>query len=68
MITIIKREKAILKGEKTASIVELRGLSTDTKPTTISEDEVIENGSIFIEIDTGKVYLFDLENQEWKEV
>lgn len=47
-------------GEKT---YEYRGLSTDVKPT-----ERVGNGSIFIEIDTGKVYMFDRENTEWKEL
>ena len=47
-------------GEKT---YEFRGLSTDVKPT-----ERVGNGSIFIEIDTGKVYMFDKKNIEWKEL
>lgn len=47
--------------------VELRGLSTDEKPVKIGE-QIIENGSTFIEIDTGKIYFYDLENEEWMEV
>ena len=47
--------------------LELRGLSTDEKPTTI-KGATIENGSTFIEIDTGKIYFYDLENQQWMEV
>lgn len=47
--------------------VELRGLSTDTKPTTLG-GKTIENGSVFIEIDTGKMYMYDLENEQWKEM
>ena len=47
--------------------VELRGLSTDEKPIKIGE-QIIENGSTFIEIDTGKVYLYDLENEQWKDI
>lgn len=42
--------------------VEYRGLSTDTKPTKV------ENGSVFIEIDTGKLFIYDKENEQWKEV
>lgn len=38
------------------------GLSTDTKPI-----EGVENGDKFIEIDTGKIYLFDAQNAEWTE-
>lgn len=37
------------------------GLSADTKPTNAN------NGSLFIEIDTGNVYSFDAENEEWEE-
>lgn len=36
-------------------------LSTDTKPDTVP------NGSSCVEIDTGKVYLFDAENEHWYE-
>lgn len=38
------------------------GLSTDAKTT-----EGVGNGSCFIEMDTGKGYFFDLENNEWHE-
>lgn len=37
------------------------GLSTDAKPTTT------ENGAVFIEMDTSKVYFFDAGNSEWLE-
>ena len=47
--------------------VELRGLSTDEKPTTI-KGAIVENGSIFIEIDTGKIFMYDLEHEQWKEI
>lgn len=59
MITIYRKEGAI----KDKQEVELRGLSTDTKP-----DENVENGTLFIEMDTGKIYMYDLENEEWKEL
>lgn len=39
------------------------GLSTDTpKPT-----EGVANGSAFIEMDTGKLYFYDLDNETWRE-
>lgn len=47
--------------------VELRGLSTDTKPDEINGTP-IDNGSIFIEIDTGKMFMYDLEGEDWKEI
>ena len=42
---------------------EFRGLSTDEKPV-----EKIGNGSVFIEIDTGKVFIFDEQNKTWREL
>ena len=60
MITI-SEIKANTKGGN--YIAELRGLSTDTKPT-----EGINNGCVFIEIDTGKLYMYDEENEQWKEI
>ena len=36
---------------------EYRGLSTDTKPTEA------RNGDLFIEIDTGNLYIFDADAQ-----
>ena len=42
---------------------EYRGLSTDAKPV-----EKAGNGSVFIEMDTGKVYIFDEENLIWIEL
>lgn len=67
MISIFKNTNVRTTKNGEASSFELRGKSTDEKPTTIN-DKVIDNGSAFIEIDTGKVYLFDSENQEWNEV
>ena len=37
---------------------EFRGLSTDEKPI-----ERVGNGSVFIELDTGKVFMFDEQNK-----
>lgn len=42
-------------------INEYYGLSTDTKPTGCP------NGSIFYEMDTVKLYMFDGANQQWRE-
>lgn len=49
-------------GSKMQGTIEFRGLSTDTKPTDCI------NGAAFIEIDTGKVFLFDAIGQIWHEV
>lgn len=39
---------------------EYRGLSTDKKPI-----ERVGNGSTFIEMDTGKVFMFDKKSKKW---
>ena len=67
MVTIneIKNTKLKLDGEYV--FVEMSGLSTDTKPVE-KDGKKIDNGSTFIEINTGKIFIYDLENQEWKEV
>lgn len=46
-------------GKKT---MEYQGLSTDEKPTSVAA-----TGSIFVEVDTGKVFFFDEESAEWIE-
>ena len=66
MITIYKKEREKISGTNGILLVQLRGLSTDDKPTILNDNDKIENGSEFIEIDTGSKYLFDASNQEWK--
>ena len=68
MVTVGKIERTLFEpnGEEKV-LVELRGLSTDTKPTEL-DGQKIENGSTFIEIDTGKIYMYDLANEDWKEI
>ena len=46
----------------------LCGLSTDTKPTGSFDGVGIANGSEFIEMDTGKKYMYDAESSVWNEV
>ena len=43
--------------------VKLAGLSTDSKPTT-----GIATGSSFLEVNTGKIFLFDEVGGTWNEV
>lgn len=42
---------------------EMVGLSTDTKPTGVS----VGNGWSYIEMDTGKVFFYNAEDEEWLE-
>ena len=67
MISLYKIENTKITPEGNFISGELRGLSSDgEKPTEIGEKK-LDNGSIFLEMDTGKVYMYDLENEEWKE-
>lgn len=43
--------------------IEAFGLSTDSKPTT-----GIVTGSVFVEVNTGKAYLFNEDSSAWVEV
>ena len=54
----------ITKNDCSASmlrVVEMRGLSTDTKPTNVG------NASTFYEMDTRKLFMFDEQNGVWLE-
>lgn len=67
MITIFKKESTFDSTNEKKKDVEIRGLSTDTKPS-IEDLPDLTNGSVFIEIDTGKIYFYDAENNLWKEI
>lgn len=71
MVSIYKTKREQIRDKKIYITSEFRGLSSDTKPTTWSsnnENKIIDNGSVFIEMDTQKITFYDLENQTWKEV
>lgn len=44
---------------------DLYGKSTDEKPLVKFDGYMIGNGSIFTEVDTGNIYMYDEENQRW---
>ena len=46
---------------------EFFGLSKDEKPIGKINGMKVTNGSVFIEMDTKKIYMFDEENQTWIE-
>ena len=52
-------------GQPNIGTLELFGLSTDEKPIGMYEGKYITNGSLFLEIDTGIVSIYDEENQQW---
>lgn len=64
MVTI-NAEKWMGKSDPRGNAVYYREgvcLSTDTKPT------AWENGSTLLEMDTKKVFVFDAENEVWREL
>ena len=67
MVSIYKTDNIKVTEEGEIVSAELRGLSTDTKPTE-KDGKEIANGSVFVEINTGKIFFFDAENKQWKEV
>ena len=59
---ITKVVKQTESANKFYAAVELYGLSTDSKPT----DE--QNGTLFLEMDTSKVFIYDEANTQWREL
>lgn len=46
---------------------DIRGLSTDTKPTKANGDKV-PHGSTYIEMNTGKCFMYNANNDTWYEI
>ena len=67
MVTLYKNDNVRKTTEGRKTFCELRGLSTDTKPTEIN-GMTIGNGSVFIETDTQKLFFYDETSQTWKGV
>lgn len=44
---------------------EFYGISTDTKPGSSFQGEPVPNGSLFFEMDTGDVYLYNEAASAW---
>lgn len=69
MISIFRTEKKSVKGDGVYITTEFRGLSTDTKPITYTDENAnefkVDNGSVYICIDTQDVYIYDGENTTW---
>lgn len=66
MISIYQKNNSVTRRDGETKEIELRGLSTDTKPTQLDNKD-IANGTVFIEIDTQKLYFFDETSKAWKE-
>lgn len=55
-------------GRRNSATLDIVGLSTDVKPLGKFENTPIINGSAFLEMDTGEIYLYDEENSKWYKI
>ena len=55
-------------GRRNSATLDIVGLSTDEKPIDKFENTPIINGSVFLEMDTGEIYLYDEENSKWYKI
>lgn len=60
MLTISKKTTIYKTNGTSRPYIEGACLSTDTKPTGMA------NGSSLMEMDTGKVYMYDEEGEQWR--
>lgn len=67
MISLYKIENTKIKPEDDYISVELRGLNDEERPTEIAGKK-IDNGSVWVSIDTGDIEIYDLENKIWHQV
>lgn len=63
MVTVIGEENIRSNPNKHQTVKTYGGLSTDTKPTA-----KVENGSTFLEFNTGDLYIFDKTNTQWRKL
>ena len=67
MVSIYKNNNMLSTENGEVKSYEFRGLSTDDKPIKVG-DKDLNNGAVFIEMDTKKIYLYDKENETWREM
>ena len=60
MVSLFKTYNTREENKKLYSVVELRGLSTDSKPKVLENNINVDNGSVFIEMDTQAIYMYDI--------
>ena len=65
MVSLYKTYNTRTENGKIYNVVELRGLADDTKPKVLDNGVNVDNGSVFIAMDTQDIYMYDLTNDEW---
>ena len=61
MITVLENDYI---RDKTCRF-DLVGLAADAKPAEIFQERLIQNGSTFLEMDTGALYWYDAAEKTW---
>ena len=60
MVSLYKTYNTREEENKIYSVVDLRGLSDDSKPKVLENNVNVDNGSVFIEMDTQVIYMYDI--------
>lgn len=60
MVSLYKTYNTREEENKIYSVVELRGLSDDSKPKVLENNVNVDNGSVFIAMDTQTIYMYDI--------
>ena len=65
MVSLYKTYNTRTENGEIYNVVELRGLADDDKPLVLDNGVNVDNGSVFIEIDTQDIYMYDLDDDSW---
>lgn len=65
MVSLYKTYNTRTEDGEIYNLVELRGLSDDVKPVVLDNGVNVDNGSVFIEMDTQDIYMYDYDNDNW---
>ena len=60
MVSLFKTYNSREEEGKIYNVVELRGLADDNKPKVLENNVNVDNGSVFIAMDTQAIYMYDL--------
>ena len=65
MVSLYKTYNTRTEDGEIYNVVELRGLADDDKPLVLDNGVNVDNGSVFIEMDTQAIYMYDLADDSW---
>lgn len=62
MVSLYKTYNTREEEGKIYNVVELRGLADDDKPKVLDNGVNVDNGSVYIAMDTQDIYMYDIED------